>query len=275
MIEAVIEPVTPDSARAMLANMVVNRPLKERRVELFATAMKEGVFDSMNGETLIINEYGQLEDGQHRLSALIESGLPYMDFFVVRGVRVGAGTTVDQGTARSPGDIAAMMGYENGKTLVAAARWLWVYENAWPTGLHRLPGLIPTQTLIKFLEQHRRLTDVTAEIRSKYSAVGRLATSSVAIFVRYVTEAISQEQSDAFFDSLQTGDTTHATRMTRPLRDKLLARNSKSGRLNGSEIIVITTKVWNAMRENRELAKLYVSRYDDPKQAFAQAPRFK
>ena len=64
-IQARVERITPESARSMLSKMVVNRPLKSVRVELFAQAMRENVFDSLNGETLIINDEGRLEDGQH------------------------------------------------------------------------------------------------------------------------------------------------------------------------------------------------------------------
>lgn len=272
-LQARIERLTPEMAQHLLQNMVLNRPLKHARVAMFTNAMKNGVFDALNGETLIINENGRLEDGQHRLTAFIESELASMDFFVVRGVKEGSGTTVDQGTPRGPGDVAAMLGYANGKTLMAACRWLWIYDNAYPEGLaSRSHTMVPTQTLINFLKVHDELATTMEEVRSSYMPVAKLMTASVAIFTRVVTERLSVDQSKAFFEALKTGETTPDTRQVRGLRDKLLGRFSKTGRLNGAEVIVLTARVWNAMRENRDLQKLFVTKEHGD---FSTAPRFR
>jgi hypothetical protein len=256
----------------MLATMVVNRPLKRQKVELFAQAMREGVFDSLNGETLIVNEAGNLEDGQHRLTAFVESGIDDLYFFVVRGVKEGAGQTVDQGTSRSPADIAAMIGYQNTRTVMAAVRWLWVYENDWPAGLNQR-GSVPTKILLEFLKEQSELVVAVSEVCGEYAPVARLMTSSVAAFVRLVTDRLSVPHSKEFFDALKTGETTGLTRQTRNLRDKLLGRHSKTGRLRGQEIIVLTARCWNAYREGRDLTKLFITKEND--NTFRTAPRFK
>ncbi len=271
-IQAKIERFFPDTARALLSGMTANRNLKIAKVDIFASAIKQGSFNSLNGETIIINQSGRLEDGQHRLTAFLESGAPYIDFLVVRGVKEGAGQTVDQGTNRSPADIASMIGFEHPRMLMSSARWLWIYENNWPNGLCRADH-VQAKILIELIRENPQLISAVDDVLRNFNTVTRIMTESVAGFVRLVTDRASSYKSDIFFNALNTGEFAPESRQIRHLRDKLLARKSKTGRLRGGEIIVLTARTWNAFMEGRDLSRLYVTKSDDG--TFRTAPRFK
>jgi hypothetical protein len=70
------ESISPDRARALLATMVENnRPVTLLRVKRYAKQMaREGVWKSTS-QGLIIDWFGRLGNGMHRLLAVIESGV--------------------------------------------------------------------------------------------------------------------------------------------------------------------------------------------------------
>ena len=74
--------VTPEMAQAWLDNQLQNRTKSATTVSQYATAMFDGVWLADESLPLRFNEDGRLVDGQHRLLAVIEHGLP-VDFFVV------------------------------------------------------------------------------------------------------------------------------------------------------------------------------------------------
>lgn len=273
--EGHVERITPEIARHLLGGMMRNRLVKDARVNVYAEAMRSGDFKSLNGECLVINRDGALEDGQHRLHALLKSGLPYMDFLVVRGVEPGSGQTNGQGAPRQPSDIATMRGYENSRVLMAAVRWLWTYENDWPGGLSHVRTL-SVATLLKYLEANAHLVVANEEIRKNYGQAGRLMMASIATFVRVVTDRLSPKQSNDFFEALNTGEAQPQSRQVIKLRDRLMSRESARNRLRPAEIIVITARTWNAMRAGREVSKLYIGREtaEHGGEPYRTAPRF-
>lgn len=65
--------ITPEMAELMLSNMIRNRTLNENRVRQYALAMRDGGFELTHQGLAVRN--GVLEDGQHRLTAVIRSGV--------------------------------------------------------------------------------------------------------------------------------------------------------------------------------------------------------
>lgn len=68
--------ITPEVAGDMLANNYENnRRVNPRAVKAIAADMRDGRFVSQNGQTIIVTKSGKLIDGQHRLSAIRDSGV--------------------------------------------------------------------------------------------------------------------------------------------------------------------------------------------------------
>jgi len=268
------ETVTPDLARRLLNGMGLNRNVRKGHVARIANAMKEGMFNGLNGETLVIDESGHLIDGQHRLNALLESGVKSVTMLVVRGVPAAAKDTMGQGIQRTPGDVLGFHGHKSVNVLAASARWLYVYENDWPGGIRsRGATSVTTPVIVATVKQHPELEVAVDEIITKFPKAARLMTQSIAGFTRLVTDRLSSADSEEFFTVMETGEGSPKTKSVRVLRDKLLSRTSKSGRLVAPEIVVLTARVWNAFREGKELTKLFVGKnLDDP---YTTAPRFK
>lgn len=114
MITAKIEIVDKTMAKQLLQNNVGNRKIDMKTVHAYAEQMKAGAWEE-NGEGIIISRNGKLKNGQHRLMAIIETGIP-IPLLIVRGVEDDV-YLYDDNKRRSIKDQANMAGVEyNTKT---------------------------------------------------------------------------------------------------------------------------------------------------------------
>ena len=104
---AQIEPITPSIAREILANNNTRnaRPLARDLVRRYATEMLEGRW-KVSPQGLVFGADGELEDGQHRLAAIVQSGVT-LPMWVTREAPPGVGDVLDQGRIRTAAQIAS------------------------------------------------------------------------------------------------------------------------------------------------------------------------
>ena len=94
------ELITPEKAEKILKkNLPYNRKVSDRVVELYARDMKEGRWNEDCPTTISISSKGYLIDGQHRLLAVIRSGVPIL-FVVAADVSEDAFEYIDNGKKR-------------------------------------------------------------------------------------------------------------------------------------------------------------------------------
>jgi|694.fasta_scaffold64964_5 hypothetical protein len=98
-----IEVITPRIARSYLELNHNNRPLRKSHIKSLA-------FDMVNGDWQVTHQgiafdtNGTLIDGQHRLHAIIEAGVP-IKMLVTTGCSASSFAILDRGANRSPSDI--------------------------------------------------------------------------------------------------------------------------------------------------------------------------
>lgn len=130
-IETEFVKITPERATELLAANAVNRTIRPRLVASYAEDMREGLW-RVTGEAIKVSRTGQLLDGQHRLSAIVEYGKP-MEMLVVSGLEDRAQELMDQGAVRTAANALAMHGFQNATLTSSIARWLLL---AGPPGDH-------------------------------------------------------------------------------------------------------------------------------------------
>lgn len=118
--------VTPELAREWLDNNEKNRPLRGDKVKAHARDMRNGEW-RMVGDPIRIDAKGNLADGQHRLSAVVESGVT-VPFWILTGVDPEDRIVIDSGTMRRAGDQLVMDGRRHGVRLAAAYRLIRAIE---------------------------------------------------------------------------------------------------------------------------------------------------
>lgn len=126
-----LETVTPSTAQAMLeTNTEHNRTVSRAHIDRLVNAMRAGLFiGDATGETIKfaeINGRHTLIDGQHRLQAIVQSGVT-MKLWVARGLDPDAFKLIDQGKPRTLDDMMVIGGTpftENTKVYSSAGRML-------------------------------------------------------------------------------------------------------------------------------------------------------
>lgn len=155
--------VTPEIAEQWLRNNKVNRKLRKSRVNAYARDMSSGSW--RDAESMImLDGNGQLLNGQHRLSAIIQSGAT-VEFVVAEGASSESMEVMDSGAARTTRDTFQLRGYQNVTLLSSTSKLAFEYANGLLTS--RLSdgtkGRAPTRSeLVQFIEDHPGL-HVTAE----------------------------------------------------------------------------------------------------------------
>ena len=110
-----VETITPVLAEEYLRHNKKNRQLRKNLVSYYAKQMKDGQW-MLNGEGIIFNEEGILVDGQHRLAAVVESGVN-VEMLVVRNADKDSFATIDSGLSRNTSDIFFVKGIPNASNI--------------------------------------------------------------------------------------------------------------------------------------------------------------
>ena len=193
------ETITPDMARQYLMFNTENyRSLNKDRIVSYANDMKNGKWQ-FNGEGIKFDESGKLIDGQHRLHAIVRSGVP-VQMLVIRGVENGI-NIYDVGSARSMGQIAKARGIVPGWYSAVMACAGWVVNNGETN--HQYSG---KATIIAYAEEHAE--EITKAVR--YCTMGAsscICKRSPIVSATYclIRNGVSQSEIGDFFRIANTG----------------------------------------------------------------------
>ena len=103
-----LETITPKKAEMMWENNGQNRNLSDRHVERYKRDMTNGRWGN-NGETIKLSIAGEILDGQHRIKAVMESGVT-VEMWVARGVEEDDACTIDSGRSRTAANVLQIKG---------------------------------------------------------------------------------------------------------------------------------------------------------------------
>lgn len=128
------------AAELLKHNTKGQRNLSQANVERYASDMITMDW-IINGDTIKISDEGELLDGQHRLSAIKESGESQV-LLVVHGISKEAMETIDAGRKRTFSDQLRMEGIKNHSIVAAIGTRLWYWDkgNYGVRGIARIEG---------------------------------------------------------------------------------------------------------------------------------------
>ena len=118
--------MTPYLASTLMQANTANRPKRAAYASSLARIMRRGEWKT-NGDTIRVSRSGVVLDGQHRLQAIIESGLT-VTVILVTGLDDDVFSTIDRGLGRKTSDSLAINKEKNYTVLAAIARVLHMYE---------------------------------------------------------------------------------------------------------------------------------------------------
>ncbi|MGE0709137.1 MAG: hypothetical protein AB7N76_19470 [Planctomycetota bacterium] len=243
--------VTPERARALLASNTFNRPLRKRLVAQYAEDMRCGRWQ-LNGEPVLVSAEGVLLNGQHRLHAVIESGVSVW-LYVTRGVAQEAFASIDTGGKRSAAVVLGLQGERHAATLAAAATLLWQHRSG-----KRVGGTVhPTRLALSALLQEEPALRVSVEAVCAGDGPRRVVSPAVLAFCHHLFSQSDGTLADDFLEKLRTGARLAAESPILVLRNRLVS--TKTSR---DEALVLLVKAWNAFKAGKPLRRLTLTRKD-------------
>jgi Ca2+-binding EF-hand superfamily protein len=112
--------ITPELAKQLLEKNTSNRKLSLPHVRDYSNQMKSGKW-KVNGDTIRLSKNNVLLDGQHKLHAIIRSGVS-VELVMVTDLEDDVFDTIDTGKSRNASDILSIYGSKNSTTLAAGVK---------------------------------------------------------------------------------------------------------------------------------------------------------
>ena len=259
--------LSPSRARALLNANPDNRKVTASTVEAYAKDIAQGRF-AFNGQTIIVADTGELNDGQHRCEAVVLAGIG-IETLLVAGVPRITRTTVDMGKTRTTGDFLHMHGIPYANHVASAAGVIYAYELGIVLGDKRGvaksgghfadPTQRPTkQQLLTFARAN--LEDIERAIR----AVDIKKATAIATFSRFIgvlcilaRRSKDWKAATEFITAILEGDNLKKGTPEYIVREKLIAE--RSTRLGPVAFVEIVVRGWNAKRSGKPLNRISVA----------------
>lgn len=242
--------VTPDAARRWLYRNNGNRVLRKEVVAKLARDLKAGRFVE-NGDAIRVSVEGDLADGQHRLHAVVESGVSVW-MLVVSNLPAAARDTVDDGVKRTMADRFTFHGEASPKTLAAVVRRaiLWHSNHVYNSGRVQAS----TAESFQFLADHPEIRDAAAAA-DHYAKRTKLRASMVGL-CWWLFDALDHDQCEAFFERLADGAQLNKGDAILTLRDRLAELAAAPGSSSEAHLLAYVIKAWNYYRADKPLQSL-------------------
>lgn len=244
--------MTPLLAHRLLERNADNRPLREngaaRCVQAYAEAMKRGEW-VVNGAPIIVSREGLLNDGQHRLSAVIRAGVN-VPMQITFGVARETRHTIDQGAARTPGNILSMHGEKSANQLAHALQFVWAYDGQRVFGYRPSPDEL-LATLAANPGLREAIKDVNPVCNEFKVSHGYLAGA------HYVCLRHSPILAAGFLDSVRTGlHIKDAGSPVMKLRKRFQDHLARRDVILAIEQAALWIKAFNSVSSNRNVRNL-------------------
>ncbi len=238
--------VTPDIAREWLEKFNTNnRPLQPAHSTFLANQMRGGKWME-TGDSIKFGENGQLIDGQHRLLAVVRSGIS-QSFVVAREVQNEAFQVVDSGKKRTSGDVLCISGLVEGnpdrmKNLSGAVRLA--------MGKRRRGGI--NGEILRFVQDNQFVCKQAVSLFDEMPSNWRKVVRPAALLAAFIliskkgVPAVPVKQWMFHFTS-GVGLSLFQTR----LRDNLISMSQINPEVYNPRAIWILVTAWNASCTNK------------------------
>lgn len=250
-----IEMMTPALASRMLTKNEGNRKVSVKNVSRWARVMKEGRW-ILNGETVKVSASGRLYDGQHRLSAVVESGMT-VPMFVVRDLpEVGVFQTIDNGKLRNGGDTLSAAGCEKHMAVIAAVLRAYSALLSGVSTAHMSNGSnrVENDEMLTLYYQHPDVAEnVVSAMRYKYAS--KMLGANASSLCYHLFARVDERAAMDFYEAFNSGVGLHEGSAILALRNKMNILRATNGkvRVRSDEVARLVIAAWLAWRKDAEV----------------------
>jgi len=245
--------ITPDIARKWLVQNTHNRNLRQRVVNGYATDMLAGNWVE-DGQSIKFSSGGTLLDGQHRLTAITQSGIT-VRMLVVSNLPETTQDTMDTGAKRALGDALKLRGEAHSVALAAALLRVHMWKQGYRKNLKSAGNAHPThRQLLEVLEQHPELRR-SVEIADRARKAARVSGGTASL-CHWLFNQIDASDCAFFFARFADGAGLMSDDPIYALRRALENFAAAKGRPEEADVTALVIKAWNAYREGRTVQVL-------------------
>lgn len=245
-----VETVTPDMAAAWLTRNEKNRNLNTNYVETLAADMLAGRFP-FTGDAIRFDTTDRLIDGQHRLAAIVLTGVP-VTIAVMRGLPPEAQESMDIGRSRTISDRLKMQGVSNTALRAGIARVVLGYEQGCALTVTAPKG-VSTSHVIAYVANNDLDYGVLVGDTARRARIGTPSTVGAAAEIAYRHDPDGARR--FFEDQLIGGLGLTVGEPALLLRNRMLATTTRDKR-ERAEMFWLMLHAFRLFQEGRVTHKL-------------------
>ena len=236
-----------------------NRPMSKSNLETLKREFSKGHY-KFNGDAIRISRHGRLLDGQHRLQAVISTGIT-IKALVIYGLPDDVFPTIDQNKVRTFGDILGMEKIKNYGIAAGIVPLLMAYNSGnVPASKHR----ISKQELLDYFNEHPSIVEAAHYVASQSGILKKWLTPSYLGFLYVIFKEKDPNLCEYFLNRVASGENLDPKSPEWKLREKLMQVSACSGiRDDIKQLSAYVIKAWNAVREKKEI-KIFRYNYSGP-----------
>ncbi len=254
--------ITPRLAKDLLEANVLNRRVNKPVEQRYLNDMISGKWIEGTGETIKISKTGRILDGQHRLRALIKSGLSFY-FYVSSNIDDKVFSVLDTGKSRNATDCfkVACVKNENQIPSIIAMYNLLKDNRRAGTQIHK--KATNADLLAAYFENEIFWQEVVRMAHSYYLSFAKiLSPSFIGGFYAYFND-LDPEKSEPFISQLTTGIAISNPAINL-LRNKLMQDKMSQRKMPINLKIALIIKTWNIYIKNSNIKVLKFDTKRDP-----------
>jgi hypothetical protein len=238
-VEVYLAHVTPRVAADMLERNLRNRAIIKARKAYLVKQMKVGTF-KFNGDTICFDKDGYCIDGQHRLQAIIDSGIP-QTMIIVTGLDPKARHTIDIGALRSLSHAMKIEGIEYHSVFSAAATFIRCFLAGVAMPHHQTDGdrFSEYNTAIDFYWNNEEELVGMHKKALQFKTHKGIITPALMIAFMFYAKSIDKDADSYiyhFFEDLIDGTKNRPSNMPHLLRNRIYQEKGKRHALSKAKI---------------------------------------
>src|SRR4051794_21264251 len=242
-------------AEAVLSYNTANRRVNRRKLDVLAQQMENGQFEN-TGEPIIISAEGVLNNGQHRLLAVVEADA-VVDMDVRFGIPRRVFTKTDTGAPRTGGDVLTIAGAAHGGAISSAVRLLILYRRGLPDSIRQF---VSNAEIASAYEAWSDIAEVAQRVQAYNFPKGIRSTPLLAT-AYLASRSPGKAKLDGWLHTLATGLDATRGNPAWQLRERLMRGieapiGTREGLLERFALMVKSWNLWSieetvAMKEFR------------------------
>jgi hypothetical protein len=252
--------ISPTLAEKWLGKNKNNRRVRNSHVDFIAYEIESSKW-KVNGETIKFDWFGNLLDGQHRLSGIVKAGKS-VESYVTIGLDPEDYKTIDTGKSRDAKDVLKMAGYGYDSYLSSITKFVIEYQSGKFKALGKsYANIYDNQDILNFVKKHYTQLEKCIDFHNKvYShSPDKLITGKIAGGYYYLMSKISEVDAIDFLSKLLLG--TNLGDKNDPiwqLRKKLTENKNAMAKLPQHVICLMINKTWNYYRNKQTVSYIKI-----------------